>query len=201
MLDELKKHIDEVGSDLVKLRSAAEAAGDQWTQATRQLELLAEVRLPEGVAELASRYRQAEERLREASEAGEVAATRLSTAQSARAQLPERAAIEKIVEKRQDLARRMAEVEETRGRLNEVAEAAGRAKRREKSIRKALADAEASLERLPSRAALEGIRDDRRDTWSWSMRQRVLARSWGKWSGCSRTARTARDRSVMISRG
>ena len=162
VLDELKKHIDEVGSDLVKLRSAAEAAGAQWTQAARQLELLAEVRLPEGMAELASRYRQAEERLREASEAGEVAATRLSTAQSARAQLPERAAIEKIVEKRQDLARRMAEVEEARGRLNEVAEATGRAKRREKSICKALADAEASLERLPSRAALEGIRDDRR---------------------------------------
>ncbi len=47
-LTELGKHIGEVATDLSRLTSAVQAASDGWTKAARQLELLAEVRVPEG---------------------------------------------------------------------------------------------------------------------------------------------------------
>ena len=97
-LDQLRVHIDDISGDLSQLDQTIQSAGDRWKKAAAQLELLAEVRVPEGVAELATRHREAEERLREASEAKDAAAARLRAAQSARSDLPERAAIEKIVE-------------------------------------------------------------------------------------------------------
>ena len=161
-LDQLRVHIDDVSSDLSQLDQTIQSAGDRWKKAAAQLELLAEVRVPEGVAELATRHREAEERLRKASEAKDAAAARLRAAQAARSDLPERAAIEKIVEKRQDLARAEAGITQIRSELGGAAEAAAHATRLEKSVRRDFTEAQESLKRLPARAELEGVRKARR---------------------------------------
>lgn len=161
-LGALSGHIDEVSRSLGELASSIQASTDRWTKVARQLELLADVRVPDGMAELVARYGEAEERLRAASEAREEAAVRLRAARSTRSRLPERAAIEKIVEKRLDLARAKAEIAQTRSELEEAAEAVARSTRHERSVRQERAEVRESLERLPARAELENVGRQRR---------------------------------------
>ena len=161
-LDELREHIDEVSTDLSRLASAIQAAKDGWTKASRQLELLAEVRVPEGAAVLAARHREAEQKLRDTTEVRDSAAARLRASGKARDDLPERAAVEKIVEKRQHFARLEVEIGQSRRALAEAAEAAAQATRHEKSVRQHFAEAEKRFDRLPARAKLDGVRKARR---------------------------------------
>ena len=161
-LTELGKHIGEVATDLSRLTSAVQAASDGWTKAARQLELLAEVRVPEGTAVLAAHHRNAEQKLRETTRAKDAAAARLRAAGKTRDDLPERAAVEKIVEKRHHFERLEVEIGQSRRALAEAAEAAAQATRNEKSIRQQLAETERSFDRLPARATLDGVRKARR---------------------------------------
>lgn len=162
VLERLRMYIDDVSRNLSQLAVTIQSAHDRWTKAAEQLELLAEVRVPEGVAELATRHRQAKEKLREASEARDAAATRLRAALSARSDLPERAAIEKVVEKRDDLAGAEAGIKQIRSELADAAEAVAHATRYEKSVRSDYAGARELIESLPARAELESVRKARR---------------------------------------
>ena len=162
VLDELGKHIDDVSTDLSRLATEIQTASDEWTKAARRLELLAEVRVPEGVAELATRHAEAEEELRRTSDARDAAADRLRAARAARDELPERAEIEKFVEKRRDLARLEERIGNSRAALAEEADSSAQATRDERTIREAHEDAKASLERLPPWAELESVRHARR---------------------------------------
>lgn len=162
VLDELGKHIDEVSTDLRRLATAIRKAREGWDKAAGRLELLAEVRVPEGTAELATRHADAEEELRRTSEARDAAADRLLAARAARDELPERAEMEKFVDKRRDLARLEKRIGNSRNALGKEAEASARATRDEKAVREDHEDARASLERLPARAELESVREARR---------------------------------------
>ncbi|MDE0075445.1 MAG: SMC family ATPase [Gammaproteobacteria bacterium] len=157
-LVQLWEHIGKVSAELARLASAAEAAGDRWTKAAGRLELLAEVRVPEQAAILATQYRQAEEGLRAASEALERAVDRRRGAQAALADLPQRAAIENVVKTRKELAGMQAEIGRTRDALNAAAEAAASAARHEKSANEELAEARRSLDGLPGKDELEAFR-------------------------------------------
>ena len=160
-LNQLREHIDEVSTELSQLATAIQTASEGWTKAARQLELLAEVRVPEGTAALATRHQEAEEKLRDATEGRDSATARLRATGKARDDLPERAAVEKIVEKRQHFARLEVEIGQSRRALAEAAEAAAQATRHEKSVRQRLAEAEKSFDRLPVRARLDGVRKTR----------------------------------------
>lgn len=158
LLDRLREHIDEVSAELARLTSAIQTAGERWSKAAEQLELLAEVRVPEGTAVLASRYREAEEGLRAASEARERAVERRRSAQAALADLPQRAAIENVVRTREKLDGLQAEIEDTRDELRVAAEAAASAARHEKSASEDLARSKQSFGELPEKSELEGVR-------------------------------------------
>lgn len=162
VLNELGKHIDEVSTDLSRRATEIRTASDEWTKAARRLELLAEVRVPEGTAELANGHAEAEEQLRRTSAARDAAADRLRAARAARDELPERAEVEKFVEKRRDLARLEERIGNSRDELAQAAEASAQATRDERTVREEHEDAKASLERLPARAELESVREARR---------------------------------------
>ena len=70
-LDALMRHIDGTSNKLSTLASTIQGLGGQWTKTAQQLELLAEVRIPEGVADLATRHRRAEENVRRAAKVHE----------------------------------------------------------------------------------------------------------------------------------
>lgn len=157
-LDRLRAHIGEVSAELARLTSAVQTAGERRSQAAERLELLAEVRVPEETAVLATRYREAEEGLRAASEARERAVERRRGAQAALAALPQKAAIENVVRTREDLAGLQAEIEETRDELRVAAKSAASAARHEKSANEDLTRARQSFRELPERSELEGVR-------------------------------------------
>ena len=126
------------------------------------MELLAEVYVPESMAELATRHSEAERKLRRASEAREAAAAGLRAAQATRDALPERAAVEKVVKQRTDLARLDADIDRTRTELNAAAETAATAVADEKSAREDLSKAREALGRLPGESELEAVREKRK---------------------------------------
>ena len=162
VLDELGKHIDDVSTELHRLSAAIQTATDGWTKAAGQLEILAEVRIPEGTAELAARHAEAEKKLRRTSEARDAATDRLRAARTARDELPERAEVEKFVEKRRDLARLEEKIGNSRDALAQEAEASAQATRDEKTVREEHEDAKTSLERLPAGVELDSVREARR---------------------------------------
>jgi exonuclease SbcC len=157
-LSRLGEHIDEASRELARLTSAVEAAGDRRSKAAGQLELLAEVRVPEGTAVLATRHRDSEERLRMASEARERAVERRRNAQAALGDLPQKAAIENVVRTREELDGLEVQIGQTRDELNVAAEAAASATRKEKQVSEGLAQARQSLEGLPGKSELEAVR-------------------------------------------
>lgn len=161
-LNRLREHIDGVSGQRVQLTTAIEAAVERQARGAEQLELLAEVRVPEGVAELATRHRKAEQELRRVSEARDAAEASLRHAEAARAALPERAAVERIVKQRADLARLEGEIDRTRDELNVAAEAAAVAVADDKSAREDLSRAGEALERLPGKSELERVREKRK---------------------------------------
>ena len=161
-LERLREHIDGVSGRLIELATAIEAAGERWSKGAEQLELLAEVRVPESTSELATRHRQAEQEVRRASEAREAAASSLRAAQAMRDALPERAAVEKVVKQRTDLARLDADIDRTRTELNAAAETAAVAVADDKSAREDLSKAREVLGRLPGKSELEGVREKRK---------------------------------------
>ena len=161
-LEGLSEHIDAVSCRLVELTTAIRAVDERRARRSEQLELLAEVRVPDGLAELALRHSEAERELRRVSEARDAAAAGVRNAQAARAALPERAAVEKIVKQRADLARLEAEIDRTRAELNTAAEAAAAAVAHDQSARDDLANARESLGRLPGKSELESVREKRR---------------------------------------
>ena len=157
VLDRLRKHVDEVTIQLNDLDAQIQAAADRSATATVQLGLLARVRVPDGTAQLATRHRDAERGLEQATEAWTDAARRLRDARSARDRLPEKAAIEKVVEKRDHLARREAEIARTRRVLDTAVVTVAEAARHEKSIRDEFKQARQRLEELPEQSELESI--------------------------------------------
>lgn len=161
-LGQLGEHIDEVSGELARLTSVVEAAGELWSKAAEQLELLAEVRVPEGTAVLAIRHREAEARLQVASEARERAVERRRSAQAAQADLPQKAAIENVVRTREELDGLEVQIGQTRDELNVTAEAAASATRNHKEVNEGLAQARQSLDALPEKSQLEGIRQKRK---------------------------------------
>ena len=157
VLDRLRKHIDEAAIQLNDLDAKIRAATDRSATATEQLGRLAGVRVPEGTAQLATRHREAERGLEQATEAWTAAAGRLRDARSARESLPEKAAVEKVVEKRDHLTRREAEIARTRRALETAAETVAEAARNEKSVREEFAQARQRLKELPEQSELESI--------------------------------------------
>ncbi|MXW16596.1 MAG: SMC family ATPase [Gemmatimonadetes bacterium] len=157
VLERLRRRVDEVATRLDELDSKIRAAADRWAKAATQSERLAEVRVPDGSADLATRYREAEGNLRQSTESWKTAAERLRNARSAREELPEKAAIEKVVEQREQLARREGQVAQTRRDLEAAAAAGAKAVQAEKSIRDELAQARQRLKELPERSELESI--------------------------------------------
>ena len=157
VLDQLREHIDEVAVQLDDLGSRIQAAADRWTEATGQLDRLATVRVPEGTAHLATRYREAEQGLQRSADTWTAAAQRLRDARSVREGLPEKAAIEKVVEKRDHLARQETEIAQTRRGLEAVAETAAEAVRYAKSVREDLAQSRHRLKELPEKSELESV--------------------------------------------
>ena len=161
-LDGLREHIDGVSGKLMEFTAAIEAADERWSKGAEQVELLAEVCVPESMAELATTHGEAERELRRASEAREAAAASLRAAQATRAALPERAAVDKVVKQRADLARLNAEIDRTRTELNAAAETAAVAVANDKSAREELSKAREARGRLPGKPELEGVREKRK---------------------------------------
>lgn len=157
VLDRLRRRVAEVATQLGELDSKIRAAADRWTQATAQLDRLAGVRVPDGTAQLATRYRTAEQEVKRSTETWTTAARRLRDARSARESLPEKAAIDKVVEKRDQLARRETEIARTRRDLDGATEIVAEATEHEKSIRDEFAQARQRLKELPERSELDGI--------------------------------------------
>lgn len=157
VLDRLRRRVDEVATQLSELDSRIRAATDRWTRAETQSERLAKVRVPDGTAELATRHREAERNLRQSTEAWTAAAERLRGARSAREELPEQAAIEKVVEQRKQLARQETEIVQTRRDLEAATATVAEANRAEKAIQDEFAQATRRLKELPERSELENI--------------------------------------------
>ena len=157
VLRRLREHIGKVVIQLTDLGARIQAAGDRATNAAEQLDRLARVRVPDGTAELATRYGEAEERLEKCREAWTAGAQRLRDARSAREGLPERAAIEKVVEKRDQLARREGEIAQTRQGFEVAAEIVAEVTRHEESVRAEFTQVRQRLKELPERSELEGI--------------------------------------------
>ena len=159
VLDRLRKRIDEVAIQLNDLDAKIRAATDRSATATEQLGRLAKVRVPDGTARLATRHREAERSLEQATEAWTGAAGRLRDASSARKRLGEMAAIEKVVEKRNHLVRREAEIARTRRALETAAATVAEAARTEKSVREEFRRARERLRELPKQSELANIAD------------------------------------------
>ena len=157
VLDRLRRRVDEAATQLNELNSKIRAAADRWTRAETQSERLAKVRAPDGAAELATRHREAERNLRQSTEAWTAAAERLRGARSARDVLPEKAAIEKVVEMRDQLALRKTEIARTRRDLEVATATVTEATRAEKAVRDEFAQARQRLKKLPERSELENI--------------------------------------------
>lgn len=156
-LEQLRKHIEEVTAELARLTSEAQAAGDRWAKAADQLELLAEVRVPEGTEVLATRHRESEETVRAAAETRERAVERRRGAQAALVVLPQKASLENVVRMRRELRDLEAGIGQTREELNVAAEAAASSARHEKTLNEDLARARQSLEELAGKPELEGV--------------------------------------------
>ena len=160
-LDHLRAYLEEVSARIEKLNAAMQAADNRWTRAAERLEPLAEVCVPEGTAELTVRHREAEEGFRAISQAMEAATVRLRRAKSESEALPARAVVEGVVQKREELARWLAKIETGEHELNDAAEAAERARTRERSLQEELAEAETSLQQLPAKVDLEHVAEVR----------------------------------------
>ena len=157
-LEQLWKHIEEVTAELTRLTSEAQAAGDRWEKAAEQLEVVAEVRVPEGTEVLATCHRESEETVRAAAETREQAVERRRGAQAALAELPQRAAIENVVKTREELDGLEVQIAQTREELNVTAEAAASATRNERQVSEGLTQARQSLKEVPEKSELEGVR-------------------------------------------
>ena len=106
-LGERIKHAADV---LGVLAETARKAEERATEALRLRAVLADVRVPENVQALSRGHAEAEAEHRYAGLALEVAVGRLQKARAARAGLPERAFLDGILDKREDLADRNVEV-------------------------------------------------------------------------------------------
>ena len=157
VLDRLRRRVDEVATQLNDLDSKIRAATERWTRAETQSERLAEVRVPDGTAELATRHREAERNLRQSTEAWTAAAERLRGARSARDELPEKAAIEKVVENRDQLALREREIAQTRRDLEVATATVAEAVAAEQAIQDESAQVRRRLKELPERSELENL--------------------------------------------
>ena len=157
VLKGLREHIDEIAIQLKDIDSRMQSAAQGAAKAAEQLERLTRVRMPDGTAELATRHREAEQRSRQSSEAWTIAARRWRESRSAREGLPEMAAIEKVMEKRDDLAHRRAEIAQTRRDLEVAAETAAEAARHENAVREDLTRARKRLKELPEQSKLEAF--------------------------------------------
>ena len=156
-LARLRRVVDDLSVQITDLGAKMQAAGERRARAADRLRRLAKVREPEGTARLAAEYREAEDRFTQSSEDWTVAERRLRLARTAREDLPEKTAIRKVVENREDLARREAEISRTRRVLEAAGEAAAAAAEREKTVRDELAGTRNSLEELPGKSDLEGL--------------------------------------------
>ncbi len=157
VLDQLRRRVDEVATQLNDLDSKIRAATERWTRAETQAERLAKVRVPDGTAELATRHREAERNLQQSTEAWTAAAERLRGARSARDELPEKAAIEKVVENRDQLALREREIAQTRRDLEVATATVAEAVAAEQAIQDESAQARRRLKELPERSELENL--------------------------------------------
>ena len=157
VLGRLREHVDATASELGDLDSKMKDAAGRSTKAAAQLDLLARVRVPDGTSDVATRHREAEQKLQQSVEAWNAATRRVRDAGSARDGLPERAAIEKVVEMRDQLARREAEIARTRRGLEAATEAVREAATNKVSIREELERARQRLKELPERSELESV--------------------------------------------
>ena len=157
VLDRLREHFDEIAVQLNALDSKIQAAADLSTQATAQLDRLAGVRVPDGTAQLASRYQVADQEVKRSTEAWTAAAQRLRDARGAREDLPEKAAIDKVVEKRDQLACQETEIARTRRDLDVATEIVAEATEHEKSIQEEFTQARRHLKELPEQSELDAI--------------------------------------------
>ena len=161
-LNRLGRHIDQVSGDLRQLANSIQASSEERAKAARYLELLAKVCVPESMAELAQRHAEAEQELHQASVAREAAAASLRAAQATRTALPEKAALQKIVKQRVDLAQLDVEIDGTRTELNAAGEAAATAVAEDESAQEDLSKAQEVLGGLPEKSELEGVREKRK---------------------------------------
>ena len=157
VLDTLRETVDEVAVQLDDLSARIQAAADGANTAADQLGRLARVRVPDGTAQLATRHREAEQRLRRCGDAWTAAAGRLRDVRTAREGLPEKAAVETMVEKREDLARRETGIAETRQGHEVAARTAAEAVQHEASAREEFEQARKRLKELPEQSKLESI--------------------------------------------
>ncbi|MDE2982408.1 MAG: SMC family ATPase [Gemmatimonadota bacterium] len=157
VLARLRRHVDEAAGQFGDLDSKIQDAAGRSTKAAAQLNLLARVRVPDGTADVATRHREAEQKLQQSAEAWNAAARRLRDAGSARAGLPEKAAIEKVVEMRDQLERREAEITRTRLDFEGTTEAVKEAVTNKVAIREEFESARLRLKELPERSELESV--------------------------------------------
>ncbi len=157
VLDRLRGHIDEAAVQMEELDTKIRAAAERSAKAAGEMECLAKVRVPDGMGQLATRYREAEERLQQSADTLAAADRRLRSARSAREGLPEKAAIEKVMEKRDQLARQEKEIAQTRCDLAAAAQTAAEATRQEESVRKEFEQARQRLKGMPERSELESV--------------------------------------------
>ena len=157
VLDALRETVDKVAVRLDDLSARIQAAADRAKTASEQLDRLASVRVPDGIAELATRHREAEQRLQRCSDAWTAAARRLRDARAVREGLPEKAAIETVVEKREDLARRETAIAQTRQGHEVAARTLAEAVRHEASTREDFEQARQRLKELPEQSKLESL--------------------------------------------
>ena len=156
-LDRLRAHIEEAAGRLNDLATRIRAATDRVTTAAEQRDRLASVRVPDGAARLATGHREAERHLARAAEAWTAASERLREGRAARDGLPEKAAIEKVVETRDRLARGESEIARTRRNIEVATAALAEAARREESVREEFTGARKRLRDLPEQSKLEDL--------------------------------------------
>ena len=156
-LDALRETVDEVAIQLTGLGARVRAAADGAKTAAEQLDRLARVKIPDGIAQLATRHREAEQHLQRCADAWTAAARRLRDVRAVREGLPEKAAIETVVAKREDLARRETGIAQTRQGHEVAAQTAVEAVRHEASAREEFEQARQRLKELPEQSKLESL--------------------------------------------
>ena len=106
VLDRLREHFDEIAVQLNALDSKIQAAADLSTQATAQLDRLVGVRIPDGTASIGEPLPGGEQEVKRSNGPGPPPPSACATPGRRGRTCPRRAAIDKVVEKRDQLARR-----------------------------------------------------------------------------------------------